>query len=369
MFLINRFNLTPLPNSTQRVNPPVVDTTFGAKKSTKVTQTEQAATQPVNLEAIKLRKPPPLHPGDTIALVAPATPLPKKEVDEQAAYLRQQGYKVVRYESAKQFNRHYLSDTDARRAAALNRAFANPNVKAIFSVQGGGGTYRPEFLNQLDWATIRKNPKIVTGYSDITFLHHALLSQAGLVSFHSPFPRKSQKMKANTETFWAMVSPENPALAPKPIQAGKPYQCVVPGEVSGRLVGGNLSLVAATIGTKYEIDLTDKILFLEDWNDDFENTDRLFSQLSQHGVFQKIKGLIIGEFLKVPRKPCEYSLPWKKFILDVTKEAQKRGIPIGYDFPIGHGYNNRPLPHGIQAHFNSATGTLSFLESPLSAGK
>lgn len=315
--------------------------------------------------ARKLVKPPALKRGDTVAVVSPATPVSEEELQQQMAYLRKQGFKVVRYASTQNFDKHYLSDTDAKRAEAINKAFANPYVKAIFSVQGGGGTFRPGFLEKLDWNLIRKNPKIFTGFSDITFLQHALLKKAGLVSFHASFPNDVPASRENTRQFWAMLAPTNHALAPLPVTPTERYRCVQPGEVSGELVGGNLALLAGTIGTPYEVDLTGKILFLEEWKQDYETIDLMMSQLAQRGVFKKISGLILGEFIQVPRQAGEYGLKWDRFVKDVTRQARERGIPVGYNFPIGHGENNRPLPQGVRVHFNSKTGTLSFLESPL----
>jgi muramoyltetrapeptide carboxypeptidase len=352
------------------------DTIFFSAVSKQKAQTQKTGKQQATKAAnpfqqvnpdkpVNLLKAPALKPGDTIALVAPATPLSKKEIDAQARYLRKQGFKVLNYTSSKRYNSHYLSDTDEKRAAAINRAFANPKVKAVFCVQGGGGTYRPNFINALDFKTIAKNPKILTGFSDITFLHHALHKKTGLVTIHSSFPSNEKSRKTDTQTFWAMLATQNPEMVPKPIEAGEYYTCLKEGEVTGPILGGNLSLLAATIGTPFEPDWQGKILFLEDWNDDFENTDRLMSQLAQRGVFHQIKGLILGEFVYVPKTEGEYGLKWSEFISDVTEIAQKEGIPIGYNFPIGHGDNNRPIPMGVQAHFNSTTGTLSFLESPV----
>jgi muramoyltetrapeptide carboxypeptidase len=362
------------PNS--GFSPLSQDTVFFSAAAKKKAQTQKAGKQQATKTAnpfqqvnpdkpVNLLKPSALKPGDTIALVAPATPLSKKEIDAQARYLRKQGFKVVNYTSSKRYNSHYLSDTDEKRAAAINRAFANPKVKGVFCVQGGGGTYRPNFINALDFKTIAKNPKILTGFSDITFLHHALHKKTGLVTIHGSFPSNEKNRKADTQTFWAMLATQNPEVSPKPIEAGEHYTCLKAGEVTGAILGGNLSLLAATIGTPFEPDWNGKILFLEDWNDDFENTDRLMSQLAQRGVFHQIKGLILGEFVYVPKKEGEYGLKWSEFISDVTEIAQKEGIPIGYNFPIGHGNNNRPIPMGVQAHFNSTTGTLTFLESPV----
>lgn len=313
-----------------------------------------------------LRKPLALRPGDTIAIVAPATPVSEEEMRTAVKLLRSKGYRVKQMASTARHGKHYLSENDKMRAKAINQAFADPDVKAIFAIEGGGGTSRPEFLDTLDWAVIRNNPKIVTGYSDVTFLLHALQAKADLVTFHSDFPWESPKREANAQGLWAQIAPPKKERVPPPIQAGKKYKCVVPGEVTGRLVGGNLSLVTATLGTPYEIPLTRKeVFFLEDWKEDYENLDRMFSQLTRSGFWDKIGGLILGEFKYSPRGKGRFAFTWDDFVRDMTREARKRGIPVGYNFPVGHGDNNRPLPLGITVHFNSKTGTLSFLESPV----
>ncbi len=320
----------------------------------------------IRFSAEKLKKPPALHPGDTIAIVAPATPVCDEEMQDAVHYLRQKGYQVVQYAKTDQFGKHYLSDTDEGRANAINKAFANPLVKAIFSIQGGGGTFRPNFLKKLNWDLMRKHPKILTGYSDITFLHAALQAKAGIVSFHASFPSNKPQKKEDTKSFWSMVSPKSTKQAPTIIHAGPKYDCVVPGEAKGQLMGGNLSLLAATVGTPYQPDFQDKILILEDWKIDYETADCLFSQLVNHGLWDKIKGVVFGEFPQTPfTQGIYYGLTWENFIKDITKEAKKRGIPVGYNFPIGHGEKNHPIPLGVEAHFNSNTGTLTLLESPV----
>jgi muramoyltetrapeptide carboxypeptidase len=312
-------------------------------------------------------KPPALKPGDTIAIVAPATAVSPNEMRTAVSALKRRGFKVIQYARTDTHQSHYLSDTDASRAQAINRAFANPKVKAVFSIQGGGGSFRPDFLNRLDWDLIRANPKIFTGFSDITFLHHAIQSQTGLVTFHAGFPAADPALSPNTKLFWEMVSPKRPGLIPPPIRAGKNYQCLVPGEITGKLVGGNLSLVSATIGTPYQLPMKEKeILFLEDWKLDYECVDRLISHLGHSGFWDRIEGLILGEFHYVPRKSGDFGLKRDQVIADIVREARRRKIPVGFNFPIGHGQNNRPLPMGVQVHFDSKNGVLTFLESPVS---
>ncbi|MBY0404993.1 MAG: LD-carboxypeptidase [Cyanobacteria bacterium] len=317
-----------------------------------------------------LNKPKALEPGDTIAIVAPATPVSYETTKLYIDYFKGLGYKVANYSKSHKFNFHYLSDTDAGRAKSFNAAFANPKVKAVFSIQGGGGSFRPGFLDKLDWKMLKKNPKIFTGFSDITFLHHALYTKANMMTFHSGIPSEGGPTARNAKSIWEMFNPLSVNDTPETIYAGKDYRCYSPGEVTGPIVGGNLSLLSTTMGTPYEIPLTGKeILFIEEWNDDYESIDRLFSHLVHLGLWDKIGGLILGEFHYVPKRKGEYGLTWKQFVSGILKEGKKRGIPIGFNFPVGHGNNNRPIPLGAHVTFNSKAGTLAFLESPVQAIK
>ncbi len=332
-------------------------------------------------KAPPLIKPPALKPGDTIALVTPATGVPAEEMDESAEILEAQGFKVKRYAPNGLYETHFVSASDEARARALNRAFADPEVKAIFAVIGGSGTYRPYFLQGLDWELIRKNPKIITGFSDNTFLLNAIHKHTGLVVFHTGFPDPKVKNKTVIESFWHVLSQpakaftihkrnssrpgqSNPWIArtkkPYPKKPPRPYTPIVKGVAEGRLAGGNLSTIASTIGTPYQPDFNGKIVFLEDWYSDYESLDRWFAQLVNSGMLNKARAVILGEFHRVDNQ----DMPWGKQFREFMRFARERGIPIGINFPIGHGRNNYPMPIGIRARFDSRTGKLTFLESP-----
>lgn len=325
-----------------------------------------------------------LKAGDMIAIVAPAGVLDKQRIELAETRLREMGFRV-QYRDDLYRERGFLAGPDQVRADELNAAFRDPRVKAIFPGTGGYGTTR--ILPMLDYATIRANPKIFIGFSDITALHLAISQKTGLITFHAPNP------------MWGLGSPENftplsahwfwrAILADRYDGRGKGYSIsawgwpdvadasalravcnipppvtLVPGHATGRLTGGNLSLVAALMGTPYEIQTKSRILFLEDIGEAPYRVDRMLCTLKLAGKLDGISGAVLGQFT---RREDEDTSDEKETIDEVLDEYFKPlGVPVIKNFPAGHHRCNATLPIGGNMEIDANQGSLRLLEDPV----
>ncbi len=322
-----------------------------------------------------------LQPSDTIAFVAPAGELDGERMALARQRLEARGYKVVQ---ADDLLRHwgYLGGTDERRAEELMAAFADPEIDAIFPGTGGYGTTR--MLRLLDFDVIAENPKVLIGFSDITALHIAIHQETGLISFHTPNPMyglgtDSGMFPEAEATFWRALegapSGESEAsetrvgvgylidnLDTHPLRAVATNES---GSARGRLIGGNLSLIAALMGTPWEIDTRGKILFMEDVRESPYRIDRFFAQLRDAGKFDDCAGIIIGQFSRCD--PDEDEAPDAVFTMDQLLEQYFADLdkPVIANFPLGHVRENFTLPVGAMAEIDTEALTVRVLEEPV----
>jgi len=246
-----------------------------------------------------LMKPKRLAAGDTVGLVSPATAV--FEADEIALAKEQLeaiGFKVVVGKHA--YDRWgYFAGHDEARADDINMMFADDNIAGVICYTGGWGS--PRVLPHLDYDMIARRPKVIIGYSDITALLNAIHMKTGLVTFHGPVGG-SVFEPYSLENFKRVVMTAEPAgtLAPPPkkmtelIDRTNRIIRLAPGKGSGKLVGGNLTMIATAMGTPYEIDTTGAILFLEDVTEELYRVDRMLTQLALAGKFDKIAGFVLG---------------------------------------------------------------------------
>ena len=236
-----------------------------------------------------------LKPGDTIGLIAPAN-YKGDSAQAEVDYLLSRGFKVV-YGRSFDSTWYGFGGTDYVRAKDINDMFANPNIDAIFAIRGGYGVIR--IIDKLDYDVIKKNPKIISGFSDITTLLLAINEKTGLVTFHGPMSDNIKDIPETTENSFnkSFTSTGSYNL----LDFDKSYSIMKPGRGSGRITGGNLSLVVATLGTDHEIDTDGKVLFLEEVNEDSYRVDRMLQQLRLAGKFKNLKGIIIWDF-RNPKK-------------------------------------------------------------------
>lgn len=252
-----------------------------------------------------------------------------------------------------------LAGTDTERLSDLHKMFLDPDVDGLLCLRGGYGCIR--LLSQIDYRIIRHNPKIMVGYSDITALQLAIWKRTGLVTFSGPmlvsdFGREAGEYtlkhfhKALTSPFALRTIPPAPDIRSEVIR---------PGRASGHLLGGNLTLIAATLGTPYEIDTRGAILFLEDVDEQPYRIDRLLQQLRLAGKFRFVAGVVFGEFVG-----CEAEDDASSFsLLDVIKGAMKDiTVPCYYGLATGHGVNKATLPLGVKAEIDAAKCLLTITE-------
>lgn len=315
-----------------------------------------------------------LKPGDTIAFVAPSHPRTERQVLAAKEHLEAQGYHVRIASNV--YSRHgYLAGTDEERAAGIMAAFADPEVDAVFPVAGGFGSTR--ILSMLDYDVICSNPKLLIGFSDITGLHLALQKKCNLVTFHSPmsaatFEAPSERSSFANRAFWRLVAADSydGGFRPFAIESdtlSTPVLTLVPGKAMGRLIGGNLSLIAATMGTPYEIETDGRILFIEDVNEAPYRVDRMLSTMQLAGKLDNLAGAVIGMCTRCGSSSPERESSRDEFSYDDVIEFYfgNRQYPVVTQFPVGHVRDNAAIPVGVLAELDADERRLTILEPPV----
>jgi muramoyltetrapeptide carboxypeptidase len=308
-----------------------------------------------------IRKPPRLRPGDVIGLVSPASPpLPTDKIEKGTRYLEGLGYRVkLGQHVAAQHG--YFAGSDAERVSDLNAMLHDPQVNAIFAVRGGYGS--PRLLPFVDYRAARRRPKILVGFSDITALQLALFRRAGLVTFSGALPGVEfwQKPDPYTEEhFWRLLtSPRRIGQLPGP--GKQPLHSRIPGRAQGPLLGGNLSLVMSNLGTPFSPDYRRAILVLEDVGEDFHRIDRMFTQLRNAGILERISGLVLGQFTHC--QPSDSSKPHLTLSEILIEMLGWTNIPAVEGLQYGHLARKLTLPIGLCARLDADRGTLTVPES------
>lgn len=290
-----------------------------------------------------LRIPQGLQKGDTIGIAAPAAQLIDLSLfSEGIRILKEMGFVPV-------FPRDlwpgdfYLADTDIKRASEFNKMWADPSIKAIMAVRGGFGCIR--MAPYLDKNALSEIPKLLIGFSDITFLHATLFSQYQLMSLHGP-------------VLTALPSCSNDALQrlhscltgkwKSPIYSNKfeiIKSCDEP--PTAPLIGGNLSTLMTSLGTAYDFDYTGKYLFLEDVGEPQYKLDRMFTQLKHAGKLNNLSGLLLGDFSNDSIQDEIEKLRYKEFIWNrIVELTKEENYTIIGNFPIGHCSQNLSVPYG-----------------------
>lgn len=300
-------------------------------------------------------KPLQLQKGDRIGIVAPASPCPMKKWKKAVSFLTLLGYEVELGESV--YHRvGYLSGSDELRAKDLNQMFADPTIKAIFCLRGGYGVTR--ILPFLDYEQIQKQPKILIGYSDITALHLAIHQTVGLTTFHGPILAEfGERIHFLTGWYLFSLCSETKPLGRYPIPSDS--YTLTEGEATGELIGGNLSLLTASLGTSYELETSGKILFIEEVGEQPYRIDRMLTQLLQAGKLQSARGIILASFTNCDASNPSQSLMLKEVFAD---RIGSLGIPAYYGLYAGHCSPNLTLPIGGKAKMNASERWLELIE-------
>jgi len=303
-------------------------------------------------------RPKTLKKGDTIGLVAPSGFVSEEGLKSSIISIESLGLEVELTESC--FRKYgYLAGSDEVRAAGINELFANDNIDGIFCVRGGYGSQR--ILPMLDFEMIKRKPKFFAGFSDITALHIVFNQVCGFITYHSPMPAWFDKPfrdidEFSKDTFEKCLFSEDNFKVIKNEISMPPIEIMHAGKAKGVLTGGNLSIIASSMGTEYEIDTKGKILFLEDVGEQPYSIDRMLVQLRNSGKLDDAVGFILGDFADCTAKNPSKSLTLNQVFEDIILPLKK---PILYKVPCGHCKPTMTLPMGSIAEI-SLNGDISF---------
>lgn len=309
-----------------------------------------------------------LRPGDTIGLVSPANATFEREPLKLAIEaLQALGFKVKPGQNVAA-RRGPFAGTDAQRAADINAMFADDGVAGVIALTGGSGCNR--IVDQLDYDLIRRKPKFFGGFSDVTCLVNAIHRQTGLVTFHCPVAGSEwndysvQSFKAVAMNAEAAVL-RNPFASPGDdlVQREERISTIRPGRAQGRLVGGNLTVLASLAGSAYFPEGRGAILFLEDINEYIYRIDRCLSTLRLAGAFNGLAGVVLGRFTK-----CEPGDGYGSLTLDEVFDDYflPLNVPVFRGAAIGHIKRKLTVPVGARAEMDAVAGTIRLLQPAVS---
>ncbi|MBQ0895851.1 LD-carboxypeptidase [Micromonospora sp. U56] len=296
-------------------------------------------------------RPPVLRPGDSVMLVSPSGPTRPERVARGVELLTGWGLRPVLAPNA-YARRGYLAGDDALRAADLNAAFADPEVRGVICTRGGYGAQR--VVDLLDMAAVRRDPKVVAGFSDITALQFALWRGARLASVHGPgaaWLDERTPLRSAESLHTALMTTEPVTVAATPDE--ETFAVRVPGRAVGPLLGGNLCLITASIGTPDMPDLTGAVLLIEEVQEPPYKVDRMLTHLRRAGVLDGVAGVAVGQF-------TECADTWDTTVTDVLTECLgELGVPVLGGLPVGHGVGQLTVPVGTPATLDAEAGTLT----------
>ncbi|MEY4388083.1 MAG: hypothetical protein RLY20_3366 [Verrucomicrobiota bacterium] len=316
--------------------------------------------------ARRLLKPERLQPGDVVGIIAPASAPPDpKAIDRVMGQVERLGFKPKLARNVRA-RLGFLAGTDRERAADLMAMFADKKVRGIICVRGGYGTAR--ILNLLDYAVIRRQPKVLAGYSDITTLHTALLVKAGLVTFHSPMLNEGLGAETfpafSNASFLRNVTEAKPAGSLVAGYGGKTVSILRRGVAEGRLIGGNLSLLVTTLATPFQPQFKNRILFFEDISEVPYRLDRLLTHLLNAGLLQQVAGVAVGINQDCKDPNAGKGKEYRQTAADVVKERLlPLGVPVVTGLPFGHLPTNGTIPIGVRAKLDANRGDLIITEA------
>lgn len=279
---------------------------------------------------------PALRPEGTIGLIAPAGPA-TLDVEKAGQWMRARGYDLRIFPGVYERD-GYLAGSDDTRLNDLHAAFADPDIDAIFCLRGGYGT--PRLLDRLDFDLLRHNPKPFVGYSDLTAVHLAISRYAGFVTFHGPMfniDLLGGKQQPTESALFSMLRGDLGVGSVLAHPVAYPLTTIAPGIACGRLLGGNLSMIAAVMGTPFEIDAEGIILLIEDVNEPIYRIDRLLTHLRLAGKLAQVAGVLVGDVAGVDKAALERLL---------KQTFEPLCIPVLAGWRSGHCDPNLTLPMG-----------------------
>ncbi|HWR02154.1 MAG TPA: LD-carboxypeptidase [Chlorobaculum sp.] len=306
---------------------------------------------------MKIQVPKALRRGDVVGLISPSSTCAEPEKIEQSViYLERNGYRVKHSRYLNQAE-HDPAHTDRYKLHDIHQMFADTEVRALFCLRGGAGATR--LLDRIDYGLIAANPKILVGYSDITALSLAVFKKTGLINFSGPMAATElyDPSDYTEENFWGMLT--DPGY-PKELKnfSGHPVTCIKPGSVTGRMIGGNLSVLSSMVGTPYLPSFSGSLLFAEDINEPAYRIDRMLAHLFNAGLAQKCRGLMFGQFCKNPSdENREYRFD-KMFAY--YADRMHTGAPVMTGLSYGHIRELMTIPIGARCRLELTPDTFSF---------
>lgn len=297
-----------------------------------------------------MKSPEKLITGDLIEILAPAKAIESEHVFFAKTLLEERGFAVKISEHCLG-QHHYFSGTEEERLSDLQAAINNSESKAILCARGGYGCV--QLVDRLDWRSFVANPKWLIGFSDITVLHQRLFN-LGIESVHGSMPLNfKNNSKEALETLIAAISGSTYSIQSAHNKSN------ISGETTGRIIGGNLSILYSLLGTNDQPDYNNTILFIEEVGEAYYSIDRMFYSLKKSGVLDQINGLIIGGMTSMK----DSEIPFGKSVEEIiVSHVESLHIPVCFDFPSGHIDDNRSLITGREARLvvNEETATLSY---------
>jgi len=306
-------------------------------------------------------KPPALKPNATIGILSPSSWMNESDLKLAIAVFEEKGYHLVLGESVF-LKDHTFAGTPEQRANDINSMFANPDIDAIICARGGYGANR--VLPLLDYDLIKANPKIFMGYSDVTAFLTSITQKTGLVTFHGPM--LSSFKKGMVDYNFELIEKTLFGYESITIQSPRELQRRVlkSGKTEGPLWGGNMCLLINRLGTPDQLNTDGTILFIEDIGEYLYAIDRMMVHMKKAGMFDNIKGLIIGELVDMKDYDEPFGKSTDEIVMDVCGDLE---IPIISNFPCGHGMYHATMPISIPVRLDSdsQSPTLTILESPV----
>ncbi|APZ48074.1 LD-carboxypeptidase [Polaribacter reichenbachii] len=308
----------------------------------------------------KLKTPPYLKTGDTIAIVAPAGILKpnRKAVVLQAKKLAESwGLQVVLGKNMFNQNNHF-SGTDDERCQDFQEALDNKNIKAIWAARGGYGSVR--ILDKLDFTTFKQYPKWIIGYSDITAFHnhiHNLDVESLHAMMATSLEEKPEEIKQTIATFKKAIFGDEIAYN---IPTSKANRLLSSKEIEGQIIGGNLAILTSMLGSESQLNTENKILFIEEIGEYKYSIDRMLQSLKRARYFTKVNAVIVGDMSLIKKNSTKWGSSIEQLILDAIPED----IPVIFNFPAGHNADNRALIFGrkVQLSVGSNQYSVRFTE-------
>lgn len=293
------------------------------------------------------QKPRRLKKGDTVGIISPSGPFRDGQLERALPFLDTLG---LNYRLGKHAGNRlgYLAGSDEERLADLHAMFADPEIDGIICSRGGYGAAR--FTDQIDFELIKNNPKVFWGYSDITFLHTSFRQLANLVTFHGPMLTSDIAADDFAELSGKMFEQLFEPTALLYNESISPLEVLSPGRAKGELVGGNLSLLANSIGTEFEIETNGKILLIEDIGEEPYRIDCMLNQLRQANKLEYLSGVVIGDFVDAASKGDKTSLTLEEVLDDYFKN---RPYPVVKGFKIGHCQPHFAIPLGVEVELDA----------------